>query len=115
MYHYLTGAASWFMLTMITEVFGVRGEAGDLVLDPKLTAEQFDQTGTAELRLVFAGRPLTVRYRNAGHKDYGAYTLAAARCGSQALVRTADGRMLLPRAAVEALPAEGGVITADLV
>ncbi|MFR8331610.1 MAG: hypothetical protein ACLU9S_03880 [Oscillospiraceae bacterium] len=28
MYHYLTGAASWFMLTMITEVFGVRGEAG---------------------------------------------------------------------------------------
>mgnify|MGYP002801425730 FL=1 len=115
MYHYLTGAASWFMLTMITEVFGVRGEAGDLVLEPKLTAEQFDQTGTAELRLVFAGRPLTVRYRNAGHKDYGAYTLAAARCGSQALVRTADGRMLLHRAAVEALPAEGGVITADLV
>ena len=115
MYHYLTGAASWFMLTMITEVFGVRGEAGDLVLDPKLTAEQFDETGTAELRLVFAGRPLTVRYRNAGHKDYGAYTLTAARCGAKPFVRTADGRMLLPRAVVEALPAEGGVITADLV
>ena len=31
MYHYLTGAASWFMLTMITQVFGVRGEAGDLI------------------------------------------------------------------------------------
>lgn len=115
MYHYLTGAASWFMLTMITEVFGVRGEAGDLVLDPKLTAEQFDETGTAELQLVFAGRPLTVRYRNAGHKDYGAYTLAAARCGAKPFVRNADGRMLLPRAVVEALPAEGGVITADLV
>ena len=115
MYHYLTGAASWFMLTMITEVFGVRGEAGDLVLDPKLTAEQFDETGTAELRLVFAGRPLSVRYRNARHKDYGAYTLAAARCGTQALVRNADGRMVLPRAVVEALPVEGGVITADLV
>ena len=114
-YHYLTGAASWFMLTMITEVFGVRGEAGDLVLDPKLTAEQFDETGTAELRLVFAGRPLSVRYRNARHKDYGAYTLAAARCGTQALVRNADGRMVLPRAVVEALPVEGGVITADLV
>ena len=47
MYHYLTGAASWFMLTMITEVFGVRGEAGDLVLDTKLTAEQLDEIGTA--------------------------------------------------------------------
>ena len=28
MYHYLTGAASWYMMTMITQVFGVRGEAG---------------------------------------------------------------------------------------
>ena len=26
MYHYLTGAASWYMMTMITEVFGVHGE-----------------------------------------------------------------------------------------
>ena len=60
-YHYLTGAASWFMLTMITQAFGVRGEAGDLLLAPQLTAEQFDETGTAELRLTFAGRPLTVR------------------------------------------------------
>ena len=29
MYHYLTGAASWYMMTMITQAFGVRGEAGD--------------------------------------------------------------------------------------
>ena len=39
MYHYLTGAASWFMMTMITQVFGVRGEAGNLILAPQLTAE----------------------------------------------------------------------------
>ena len=31
MYHYLTGAASWYLMTMITEVFGIRGEAGDLI------------------------------------------------------------------------------------
>ena len=28
MYHYLTGAASWYLFTMITEVFGVRGVFG---------------------------------------------------------------------------------------
>ena len=31
MYPYLTGAASWYMLTMVTEVFGVSGEYGDLL------------------------------------------------------------------------------------
>ena len=35
MYNYLTGAASWFMLTMITEVYGVKGSLGNLVLAPK--------------------------------------------------------------------------------
>ena len=34
MYHYLTGAASWFMLTMITEVYGVKGAMGNLMLEP---------------------------------------------------------------------------------
>lgn len=43
MYHYLTGAASWYMMTMITEVFGIRGQNGNLILYPKLLAEQFDE------------------------------------------------------------------------
>lgn len=39
MYPYLTGAGSWLLLTMQTQVFGVRGRDGDLLLEPKLTAE----------------------------------------------------------------------------
>ena len=69
MYHYLTGAASWFMLTMITQVFGVRGEAGNLLMEPKLTAEQFDETGTASVQLTFAGKEFTVTYINSEHKE----------------------------------------------
>ena len=34
-YPYLTGAASWYMMTMVTQIFGFRGEWGDLVLEPK--------------------------------------------------------------------------------
>ena len=114
-YHYLTGAASWFMLTMITQAFGVRGEAGDLLLAPQLTAEQFDETGTAELQLTFAGRPLTVRYHNAARKEAGSYRLGEVRCGDTAVTPGADGTVKLPRALVEQLPAEGGLITAELV
>ena len=58
MYQYLTGAASWFMLTMITEVFGVRGEAGDLILYPKLLACQFDENAAASITIPFAGKNL---------------------------------------------------------
>ncbi len=77
MYHYLTGAASWYELTMVTQVFGVRGELGDLVVEPKLVKEQFDVDGNASLQLRFAGKPLEILFRNPGHLDYGAYHVGA--------------------------------------
>ena len=55
LYAYLTGAASWYMLTIITEVFGVKGSFGDLVIEPKLVKEQFDDDGNAGVHLEFAG------------------------------------------------------------
>ena len=44
-YHYLTGAASWYMLTMVTEAFGVHGKAGDLVLYPNFLQNNSMTTG----------------------------------------------------------------------
>ena len=44
LYAYLTGAASWYMLTMITEVFGVKGQLGDMVIAPALMPEQYDRS-----------------------------------------------------------------------
>ncbi len=84
MYHYLTGAASWYMMTMVTEVFGVRGKNGDLLLEPKLLAEQFDEDGYARITLPFAGKEIEVIYRNFSHKTYGEYkiteVLSAGEC-----------------------------------
>ncbi|PKK81137.1 MAG: cellobiose phosphorylase, partial [Thermoplasmata archaeon HGW-Thermoplasmata-2] len=40
MYPYLTGSASWFLLTLLTEVYGVKGRLGDLVLAPRFAASQ---------------------------------------------------------------------------
>ncbi len=75
MYSYLTGAASWYLLTMITEVFGVKGEAGNLVLEPKIVKEQFDENGEARIKLDFAGKHFQIIYQNPSGKDYGAYRI----------------------------------------
>jgi len=73
MYPWLTGSASWYLLTLLTEVFGVRGDLGDLILAPKLVAAQFDGAGQAAVRTQFAGRDLEIVYRNPHGLDYGAY------------------------------------------
>ena len=76
MYHYLTGAASWYMLTVITEMFGVRGQIGDMILDPKLLKEQFDEEKKASLTLQFADKNWKITYLNREEKDYGEYQIA---------------------------------------
>jgi cellobiose phosphorylase len=72
-YTYLTGSASWYLLTLLTEAFGVKGQLGDLVLEPKLMADQFDADGKAAVRTLFAGRRLTVTFENPRRLDYGSY------------------------------------------
>lgn len=96
MYPYLTGAASWLLLTMQTQAFGVRGTGGNLRLEPKLTAEQFGANGAAEICCTAAGRRLRVRYENAGGLDYGQYRLGTVRCGDRQWTGN-GGRTVIPR------------------
>ena len=103
MYHYLTGAASWYLLTMITEVFGVRGSAGDLLLYPKLLADQFDENGIASLAVTFAGKQLEIVYENKEHKDFGSYTVVSADCDGKELTIVEDSHALISRQQLEAL------------
>lgn len=75
MYHYVTGSASWLLLTMLTQVFGVMGEMGDLVLQPKLVGKQFDEKGNASVKTVFAGKQLEIVYMNPNHLEYENYKI----------------------------------------
>lgn len=104
MYQYLTGAASWYMLTMITEVFGVRGEAGDLILYPKLLACQFDKEQTASIAVPFAGKRFIVVYKNSGGKDFGSYIVDSAFCGDEKLSVSDGSFVVFPRKTLSALP-----------
>ena len=69
MYHYLTGSASWLMMTMVTEVFGVKGDFGALKLAPKFVREQLDDKLQAGIRLLFNGVPVHVVYRAEEEKE----------------------------------------------
>ena len=104
MYHYLTGAASWYMMTMITQAFGVRGEAGDLALEPKLTASQFDAAGEAVVCVTFAGRQLEVCYQNPDRLEYGAYQIGQVFCNGAEWSSGGESCLLIPHAVVTALP-----------
>ncbi len=76
MYPYLTGAASWAVMLVLKQMFGVSGRGGCLVLSPKLIADQFGSDGRAEVSLYHDGHPLKVTYVNAGRKDYGSYVIS---------------------------------------
>ncbi|MGG6312450.1 GH36-type glycosyl hydrolase domain-containing protein [Paenibacillus macerans] len=107
MYTYLTGSASWLLLTLLTEVYGVKGHYGDLHLEPKLAGGQFDAAGEAAVVTIFAGRKLDVVYRNPQLADYGEYRIDGLTLNGSPLSCTIQGQgCLIPRQVIEALPNE---------
>lgn len=92
-YHYLSGSASWLLMTLLTEVFGVRGQFGDLVLHPKLVREQFDSKGHATTYAHFRSRRIVLTYENSGHLDFGEYVI---------------GKVLVNGTAIEEVDRQGG-------
>lgn len=115
MYHYLTGAASWYMLTMITEVFGIRGASGDLILHPKLLAEQFTSDGTASIAVTFAQKRLDITYVNKNKKDFGTYSVISAFCDNTELMIAENSYAMLPRKMLETLSDELHRVTITLI
>ncbi|MBR3646687.1 MAG: cellobiose phosphorylase [Lachnospiraceae bacterium] len=74
MYHYLTGAASWMLLTVLNEMYGAKGEYGALVLEPKLLAEQF-ANGEASVEFMFRDNKLNITYVNEKNLEAGEYSV----------------------------------------
>lgn len=107
MYTYLTGSASWLLLTLLTEVYGVKGHYGDLCIEPKLAREQFDTNGEASVVTSFAGRKLHIVFRNPQGKDYGDYELKGVALGNAPLSYKPQGQgCVIPRRELAALADE---------
>jgi cellobiose phosphorylase len=107
MYTYLTGSASWYLLTVLTEVLGVKGHLGDLVLEPKLTREQSDAAGRASVLTLFTDRRLKVTYRNPDRLAYGEYRIKEIQVDGQPVSFLRQGNAArLTRDAITALGRE---------
>lgn len=85
MYPYLTGAASWSILTLRQQMFGICGQQGQLVLEPKLQPEQFDENGLATIACKFAGESITVSYHNPKKLPFGSYRVRKVTAGNKEL------------------------------
>lgn len=62
MYSYLTGSASWLVFAFLTQVLGIRGEYGDLVIEPKLKSQQFQNKKLISLVTYFADKKIEVEF-----------------------------------------------------
>ena len=102
LYHYLTGSASWLLLTVLTEMFGIKGSLGNLLLEPKLMLEQFDENQEAHAQLIFADRKLRIQYCNKAAKEYGTYQVGGITLDG-ALYNSESGEHLIKRSDIVAL------------
>ncbi|MAJ98812.1 MAG: hypothetical protein CMD07_06080 [Flavobacteriales bacterium] len=75
LYCYLTGSSSWYLLTLITQIFGVRGEKGYLVIHPKLSQEYFDEKGISIIKTSFSSIDFNIKYTNNNNKNYHTYKI----------------------------------------
>ena len=101
-YPYLTGAASWYLLTMITEVFGIRGNGGNLQIAPALLKEQFDANHAAAISLNFADKRFDITIQNPEGKDFGEYKIKAAHLNENELP-VKDSQLIINRDIIERL------------
>ena len=77
MYHYLTGSASWLLLTLIEEVFGIKRVYGNLLLSPKLLLNEFNNKKEASIKTLINNKVVEITYVNMDKVEYGDYVIKA--------------------------------------
>jgi cellobiose phosphorylase len=98
-YCYLTGSATWLLMAVLTQMFGLRGERGDLCIQPRLRKDQFGADGETGVAFNMFGRRLDVRIRNRHGLDWGRYRVTAVRINATVLpgASTPDQAVIVPR------------------
>jgi cellobiose phosphorylase len=104
-YPYLTGSASWYMLSLVTQIFGVQGLNGDLLIRPALDNSWFDENGQASVQTPFAGRLLRIVYHNrAGKKPEQVVPIRIEWNGSELPCSVSEGGLLIKRQNILTFP-----------
>lgn len=103
MYSYLTGAASWLIITLLCESYGVNGDMGDIAIEPKLLKNQFDSFGRTSVNTIFAGRKLNIIYSNDEKLEYGDYSIKEADVDDTKIDTPEKYRVVIKRSMIEKL------------
>ena len=74
-YMYLTASPAWLLITIVTQVFGIRGEKGLLCINPKLHRDQFNMDGQAEFTSKFRGKPIKISFHNPKRLNWDEYVI----------------------------------------
>lgn len=112
MYSYLTGSASWYIMTLLTQVFGIYGECGDLIIEPKVVGEQFKHSKELSVRCTFAQRKLSIRFVNPRAADYPHYAVKDVQT-RLAFLKLGNAKILIKRRTLTA--ASSGTIPITIV
>ncbi len=109
MYHFLTGSASWYFMTLLTESFGIKGHYGNLLIAPKFDARQFVHAPIIHVGASFAQRRLRFSFSNVNQLSYGKYYIGDIHLNGKSIKngeKQADW-MMIPRQKIEKLTAAG--------
>ncbi len=74
-YNYLTGSGSWLIFSIITEMFGVKPNLGDLNIYPKLVRDQFKSEKEIKINFIYLEKKITLAIKNQDGLDWGEYKL----------------------------------------
>jgi cellobiose phosphorylase len=104
MYTYLTGSASWFMLTLLTQSFGVKGQNGDLLIEPKFSSEQFKSVNKLSITRVFAARRLKILFLNPKRLGSGKYRIKRFMLNAEQIPAEDNAWVIISREVIISLP-----------
>jgi len=104
MYAYLTGSASWFMLTLLTQSFGVRGQDGDLLIEPKFSGEQFKSVSKLSVARVFADRRIKIIFFNPQRLEHGKYRIQRLILNAEQIPVEESAQVVVSREVILNLP-----------
>ncbi|MBN2085775.1 MAG: cellobiose phosphorylase [Anaerolineales bacterium] len=105
MYPFLTGSASWYLLTLLTEVFGVKGRLGDLVLAPRFSSGLMAGGDALKVHTAFAGKTLEIEYRNPKRLSCEQYRISAVEINGKPRAAAPDGlEVIFPREEIGSWP-----------
>ena len=117
LYSFLTGSASWLLLTMVIEVFGVKGDYGNLKFEPKLMKEQFDSGGKASIEINFANKKLKIIYINSKLRKVDEYSIKSVKVnGEKDKVNylKSDNYIIIDKKDIEVMNKNENVVTVEL-